>query len=118
MNFDAIYAWLIFVGFIPFLIVMMSLLHFGLWRIRLRRGTKRGVNRSRIYSCCLGLGMAFLQVMWLFYRPSAAYILRVQEDEDADEDDEGDPENLKKQLNRQYKRIRRGEPVDRLVLRL
>jgi hypothetical protein len=64
------------------------------------------------------MGMAFLQVMWLFYRPSASCILRAQEDEDADEDDEGDPENLKKQLNRQYKRIRRGEPVDRLVLRL
>jgi hypothetical protein len=118
MNLNAIYAWLIFVGLIVFLVVMVSLLHFGLWRLRLWRGTKRGVNRSRIYSCCLGLGMAFLQVMWLFYRPSAAYILRVQEDEDADEDDEGDPECPTKQMNRQYKRIRRGEPIDRLVLRL
>ncbi len=62
-------------------------------------------------SCCLAMGMAFLQVMWLFYRPSAACILRVQEDEDGDEDDEGDPESLNKQLNRQLKRIRRGEPV-------
>jgi hypothetical protein len=64
------------------------------------------------------MGMALLQVMWLFYRPSVACVLKVQEDEDADEDDEGDPENLKKQLSRQLKRIRRGEPVDRLVLRL
>jgi hypothetical protein len=66
----------------------------------------------------MAMGMALLQVMWLFYRPSAACIVRTQEDEDADEDDEGDPEDLKKQLSRQLKRIRRGEPVERLVLRL
>jgi hypothetical protein len=47
-----------------------------------------------------------------------ANVVEVKQEEDADEDDEGDPENLKKQLNRQLKRIRRGEHVDRLVLRL
>ena len=64
------------------------------------------------------MGMAFLQVMRLFYQPTVAYVLEAKQDEDADEEDEGDPESLKKQLNRQLKRIRRGEPVDRLVLRL
>ena len=64
------------------------------------------------------MGMAFLQVMRLFYQPTVAYVLEAKQDEDADEEDEGDPESLKKQLNRQLKRIRRSEPVDRLVLRL
>ena len=59
--------------------------------------------------------MQFMQVYW---RPSVSYVLEEKQDEDADEDDNGDPENLKKQLDRQLKRIRRGEPVDRLVLRL
>jgi hypothetical protein len=56
--------------------------------------------------------------MQVFHRPSVAHALEMKQDEDADEDDEGDPENLKKQLSRQYKRIRRGEPVEKLVLRL
>jgi hypothetical protein len=47
-----------------------------------------------------------------------AYVVKAKQDEDADEDDEGDPESLTKQLNRQLRRIRRGKPVDRLVLRL
>jgi hypothetical protein len=64
------------------------------------------------------MGMAFLQNLWLFYQPSVANLLDEKESEDADEDDNGDPENLKKQLDRQLKKIRRGEPVDRLVLRI
>jgi len=61
--------------------------------------------------------MAFLFVQ-VFYRPAVDNVIEVKQDEDADEDDEGDPENQKKQLDRQLKRIRRGEPLDRLVLRL
>jgi hypothetical protein len=59
--------------------------------------------------------LLFTQVYW---RPSIDNVIEVKQDEDADEDDEGDPENLKKQLDRQLKMIRRGEPIDRLVLRL
>ncbi len=66
-------------------------------------------------SSALGIALLFLQV---FYRPSVANVVEIKQDEDVDEDDEGDPEGLTKQLNRQYKRIRRGEPVERLVLRI
>lgn len=63
--------------------------------------------------------MAFLQLVREFYQPGAVYLLEAKQDEEAEEeDDAGDPENLKKQLNRQLKRIRRGLPVERLVLRL
>jgi hypothetical protein len=41
-----------------------------------------------------------------------------REKADVEEDDEGDPETPAKQLSRQLKRIRRGEVVERLVLRL
>ncbi|MGA3343534.1 MAG: hypothetical protein ABSC76_01585 [Terracidiphilus sp.] len=118
MNIHAIFAWCIWAGFIPFLFVVVVLIHFCWVRYCLWRRRHSGGKSSMLVSCCLAMGMGFLQVMWLFYRPSVAYIMRVQEDEDADEDDEGDPENLTKQLNKQLKRIRRGEPVDRLVLRL
>jgi len=62
--------------------------------------------------------MAFLQLVREFYQPGAVYLLEAKQDEEAELDDAGDPENLKKQLNRQLKRIRRGLPVERLVLRL
>ncbi|MGA2887423.1 MAG: hypothetical protein ABSE51_05175 [Terracidiphilus sp.] len=118
MNVDAIYAWCILAGFIPFLAIVLILVHYCFWRLRLREISRPRRKRSRLYSFALALGMAFLQVMRLFYPSSVACILKVQEDEDADEDEDGDPEDLKKQLDRQLKRIRRGEPVERLVLRL
>jgi hypothetical protein len=118
MNIDAIYAWCILAGFIPFVAIVVTLIHFCYWRLRLRRRAKPGRKHSRLYAGCLAMGMAFLQVMWLLYRPSVAYLLEEKQNEDADEDDQGDPEGLTKQLNRQLRRIRRGEPVDRLVLRL
>jgi len=63
----------------------------------------------------MGLALLFMQ---MFYRPAVSNVIEVIEHEDADEDDQGDPESLAKQLHRQLKRIRRGEPVGDLVLRL
>ena len=89
------------------------LLRRAIWRRNRRLGKKNlGFCPS---SCALGMALLFVQV---FYRPSVDNVIEVKQDEDADEDDEGDPENQRKQLDRQLKRIRRGEPLDRLVLRL
>jgi hypothetical protein len=118
MNIDAIYAWCILAGFVPFLATVVILVHYGLWRVHLLRTKQSGRKRSRLHSYCLALGMAFLQIMRVFYEPSVAYLLEAKQDEDVDEDDQGDPETVTKQLNRQLKRIRRGELVERLVLRL
>jgi hypothetical protein len=103
MNIDAISAWGIFAGFIPFLAIIMILLHYSLRRVLWRLGKRLGKSNLGFYPSSFALGMA-LQFMQMYWK--------------ADEDDNGDPENLKKQLDRQLKRIRRGEPVDRLVLRL
>jgi hypothetical protein len=56
--------------------------------------------------------------MQFYWKPSVDHVLQQKQSENADEDDDCDPENLKKQLDRQLKKIRRGEVVDRLVLRL
>jgi len=101
----------------PFLAITVILVYYlflrARWRINRRLGRKnRGFCPS---SSALGLAFLFLQV---FYRPSVANVVEIKQEEDADEDDEGDPESLAKQLSRQLKRIRRGEPVERLVLRL
>jgi hypothetical protein len=117
MNIDTISAWCIFAGFIPFLAIIVILLHYSLRRVLWRRGKRLGKSNLGFYPTSFALGMA-LQFMQVYWRPSVSYVLEEKQDEDAEEDDEGDPEGLNKQLSRQLKRIRRGEPVDRLVLRL
>ena len=116
MHVDTIYAWCALAGFFPFVAIVVILIHYGLWRVHLRRSRQPGGKRSRLYPYCLALGMAFLQFVRVFYQPSIAYLLEVKQDDE--EDDKGEPETSERQLNRQLKRIRRGEVVDRLVLRL
>jgi hypothetical protein len=53
----------------------------------------------------------------VFYQPDLAYVLEAKQDKDADGDDSGDPdtpEGRLKHFQRQLRRIRQGQPVDRL----
>jgi hypothetical protein len=45
-------------------------------------------------------------------------VIAAIEEDDADEDDQGDPDSPHKHLNRQLKKIRRGEHLERLEVRL
>jgi hypothetical protein len=101
----------------PFLAIPALLVYYGLLRVRWRLNQRLGKKNPGFCpsSAALGMMLLFTQVYW---RPSVDNVIEEKQDEAADEDDEGDPENLKKQLDLQLKRIRRGEPVDRLVLRL
>jgi len=81
------------------------------------RSTRTGRRLFGIQPSAVGLGMAFL-FLQSFWQPSLIHAIEVREQVDVEEDDEGDPENLKKQLDRQLKRIRNGEQVEQLVLRL
>jgi amino acid transporter len=101
----------------PFLAIVAILIYYYLRRAHWRRNRRRRKKNPGFCPSASALGFAFL-FLQVFYRPSVANVVEVKQEENADEDDEGDPENLNKQLNRQLKRIRRGEPVDRLILRL
>ena len=70
-------------------------------------------------SSSAGLGTVVLGLT-LIYRPRILHAVEAQhrQVEDADEDDNGDPDSPKKHLMRQLRRIRRGEEVDVLSLRL
>ena len=121
MRMDAIYAWCIVAGFIPFLLVVVTLAHYGASRVRLRLRKRPGSRRSRLYPFCVAAGMAFLQLVRVFYQPDLAYVLEAKQDQDADEDDSGDPgtpEGRLKHFHRQLKLIRRGESIDRLEWRM
>jgi hypothetical protein len=66
-----------------------------------------------------GMGAA-LMFLSIAYRPNHAFVAKAQivQREDEDDDDHGGPDTAKRHLLRQLRRIRRGEPIDRLVLRL
>jgi len=95
--------------------------YFCFTRVLLRRRQRTGRRRSRLSGYGFALGLAFMQLIRTFYQPDLAYILEVKQDQDADEDDSGDPETPEGRLmhfHRQLRRIRRGEPIDRLELRI
>ncbi len=121
MRLDAFYAWLMLAGFVLFLALVVIFGYFCFTRVLLWRRKRRGPRRSRLSGYGLALGLAFMQLMRTFYQPDLNYLIEVKQDEDVDEDDSGDPETPEGRLrhfHRQLRRIRRGEPVDRLELRI
>jgi hypothetical protein len=100
-------------------IVVLVLLAF-LQGLRLRFDPKARAQKSvRRTGAAYALGAAFL-CFSMFYHPrlELAATAQVQRQEQQDEDDNGDPESPIRRLLRQLKRIRRGEPVDRLIWKL
>ena len=65
------------------------------------------------------LGFSFLPFAAI-YRPRLIEVVKAQirQQEDADEDGNDDPDAPARHLMRQLRRIRRGETVDRLTLKL
>lgn len=91
----------------------------ALWYIlarlsQIKRRLKLG-QRSRVF--LVAAGFALLQ-LFQFWSPGSAHLLVQKADENADEDGDGDPDSPEAHLHRQLRKIRRGEPVDRLVVRL
>lgn len=83
--------------------------------------SKRPRKRCRfaVSAANAAVALAFLPLS-VIYRPSLAEVAKAQirQQENVDEDDTGDPETPLKHLLRQLRRIRRGEKVDILTLRL
>jgi hypothetical protein len=117
MHFDVTSALAIFALNLPLVAIVVILAHYMLRRAAWRRSRRLGRRRLGYYPSSFALGMA-LQFIQVFHRPSMAYVLEAKQDEEADADDSGGPESLARQLHRQLRRIRHGEFVERLVLRL
>jgi hypothetical protein len=100
----------------PFLAIAAILAYYSIRRAignwKLRRGKNPGFYPS---AAALGLVLLFVQV---YYKPSESYVLEAQQEEQVEEDDQGDPDLAAKTLSRQLKRIRRGQPVEKLTVRL
>ena len=75
-------------------------------------------RRMKVVKSNAIIGMTFLPFASM-YRPSMIEVAKVQlRQEDKDEDESGDPESPLKHLLRQLRRIRRGEDLGILSLRL
>jgi len=114
---DSFYAWCVYGLYLPFVTIGVLLAHYSLRRALWRRRKRSGRGGLGFYPSSVALG-AWLQFVQVYHQPSVAYVLEEKQREDADEDDSGEPENVEKQLHRQLRRIRRGDPVDWLVLRM
>jgi hypothetical protein len=101
----------------PFLAILVILTHYQVRRAAWRRNQRLGRKNSGFCPSSSALGIALL-VLGVFHRPSVQNTIEARLHQEADEDDNGDLETLTKQLGRQLRRIRRGEPVDNLILRI
>ncbi len=101
----------------PFLAIIVIVLHYHLRRAAWKRALRAGRKPVGFCPSSSAFGSAF-QIIETFYRPTVAHVIEAKLEEDVDEDDEGDPETPARLFHRQLKRIRRGEPIDRLILRL
>ncbi len=103
----------------PFLAMVAILAHYQLRRSVWRRKKRKGKKNPGFCPSAAALGAVFV-FMPVFYRPSVDFLVkaRIQQEEKVDEDDQGDPETHEKSLSRQLRRIRRGDRVETLEVRL
>ena len=118
MNLHSFLAWLMLAGFAALVPLVVALVFFSLSQIGRWQRKRRGALQSKIYSMCLAAGIGFLQFVQTFYQPNLRNVIVAIEDDVADEDDQGGPDSPHKHLNRQLKKIRRGQHVDRLQVHL
>lgn len=117
MGSSIVYACGMVAAISPFLAILAILCWHSARSLVWSRNRPRSRRALGLWSSALVLGTA-LQFLQLIYQPSVNHVVEAQYDDQADEDDSGDPETVAKQLNRQLKRIRRGERIDKIVLRL
>jgi hypothetical protein len=115
MNMNALFAWGAFFIAVPILVVPAFLLALLLQRAAStrRRLGKRGRRGHSALVFSLGLAMQNLEA--LIYQ-DVEHVITATYDEDEDENGQGDPDDPAAHLNRQLRRIRRGEPVDSLIV--
>lgn len=104
-----------FAGCIPYLAIAAILSHYYIRRARWKHRSRR--SSQGFCPSSAALGMVFL-ITQMFYRPSIQHAVEARLVVDVEDDDQGDPDAPARHLERQLKRIRRGEPVESLSVRL
>jgi hypothetical protein len=97
------------------LVILACCFVFCTRRFLWRRRERLGKRRKGFFPTYTAAGNA-LQTLQVIAQPRAEYVIEEKFDEEADDDEVGDPCDPTKHLNRQLKRIRRGEIVKRLTV--
>jgi hypothetical protein len=87
---------------------------FCLRRFLWRRRRRWGKSSSGFCPTFTSAGNA-LHTLQVIAQPRIQHVLQEKYDDEAEDDDEGEPVSPEKHLHRQLRRIRRGEPVERLT---
>jgi hypothetical protein len=99
--------------FLQGLPIVLALFAFIYQRARWRR-KKRSGKRRGFYPTAFALGIAFQQIQ-LFVAPDAKHTIQEMLKEEAEADDDGGPDDPARHLDRQLRRIRRGEQIETLT---
>jgi len=101
------------------LAIVLILIHYNLRRAWWKRRRRQGMRSVGFCPSSAALGMA-LQFMQVFHRPSMAHVVEARQAarEEAADEDNGDPVGNRRHFLRQLRRIRRGEVMEGLELRM
>ena len=111
MDFGQLYA-IFLMAFFALVVII-----FFLQRLRCKIRKLLGKAHLGFYPTAASMGNA-LQALQVFVEPNIQQIVEEKLDEATDEDDEAGPDDPTAHLNRQLRKIRRGEPVDDLRIPL
>lgn len=101
----------------PFLAIVVILVHYQMRRSEWKRKKKEERRALGFCPSSAALGAVFLLIT-TFYRPRMEFAMEARLKQEVEEDDDGDPETPEKGLSWQLRRIRRGEAVGDLELRI
>jgi hypothetical protein len=101
--------------FLTFVVFVVCVFFFQ--RIRWKYRKRRGKQNLGFYPTVTSAGNA-LHALQAFVQPKVRYVLQEKLSEDEDLDDEGDKDDPYACLERQLRKIRRGEPVGDLEVPL
>jgi len=99
---------------LPGLPLVLLVCAFFFQRYRWKRRRRLGKKRRGFYPSTYALGIAFQQIQ-LFVAPNAECPIAESLKEHAEEDDDEGAQNPARHLERQLRRIRRGERIERLT---
>jgi hypothetical protein len=102
---------------VPRAICLFVLLILATLGSRARRKVSSNSKRRRFRFTGVAVGNA-LQILHVYVDPRVRYVIAQRLEEQAEDDGEDDCADPRKHLERQLRRIRRGEQLDRLTIRM
>jgi len=104
-----------YAGAIPYVAILGILIHYAIRRILYKTAVRR---RSILgfYPSSAALATVFL-ISSMLFRPRLQYAIQAQQAVETEDDDDGGPDSPGR-LDKQLRMVRRGESIERLILRL